>query len=253
METGIASITCSFFKAVLKFVYRILTSQSRIMKQSVEQSQNLQSEDVKYSWWRQLGELLKYGGLEENANMLTEKYLRENFNSMIARFGQKMLEKDIEDMRTDHRFQNYKDVKINVGPSEYLESDMNGDMKMFLINLRAGFPRICITGKIMNLNAVWKTWGRSKGYNFIECELCNMKEPEDALHIMLRCPQYKYFRNMYLRDLEEGGTCETVTTNSYGWKIIYSKAQDTWERLYKFWIHAIKVRGTYLNLMDEDV
>ena len=82
-----------------------------------------------------------------------------------------------------------------------------------------------------------------------------MRETEDVTHVMLRCPQYKHLRKMYLREIAEGGTGENdnAVTNDYGSKIIYSKDQETWEKMYNFWTNAIRLRDTYLNLMEDDM
>ena len=256
LETGIDNITCNYFRLVLKFLYRILTSKSKLIQQSVDQSKKTQHEDVKYSWWKQLEVLLKHGGIEEDVNMLTAEYIRENYKSLLARFSQNMLMKDIEDMKKDYRFQKYKEIKLKVGPSDYIECEMNQDVKKFLINLRAMFPRIYVRGKVVNLNAVWKTWGRSRGNNnSTDCQLCNLREIEDISHVMLRCPQYKNLRKTCLREIAEGGTGENDNgeNNDYCSEIIYSKVQETWEKMYNFWINAIRLRGTYLNLMEEDM
>jgi len=254
LETGIENITCSLFKAVIKFMYRALKSDSKIMQQSVTESKNIKQDDVKINWWKQLAEFFKNGGLHEDARELSTDYITQNYSSMVARFCQSTLMKDIEDMRSDYRFSEYSKIKTKVGPSEYIEGDVKDDVKKFLLSVRSTFPRIIINGKSVNLNAVWKIWKTNKERKPTECLLCNLNEDEDILHIMLRCPQYKYIRLAHLTNVELGGTIVTgyEKSNEYGVKIIYSNRQETWAKLYSFWTYAVKLREAYLNIMDEE-
>ena len=254
LEAGITNIRCYVFKSILNFLFRVFNSSSKLMKGSLKESQACKCEDKRYNWWEQIKRVFTDAGLTEEVKRLNEKYITENYKSMLARFSQNATEKDIEHMKKDYRFEAYKLVKTHIGPSEYMKSDLEHNVKRLLIKLRSTLPRIVVRGKTVNLNAIWRTWKGGKEYKETDCELCNLKETEDVLHVMLRCPQYSQLRCMYLSRVATGTTSVSNRETEFELtcKLIYSREQNTWMNMYNFWLNAVKIRELYTGLMESD-
>ncbi|CAG7728304.1 unnamed protein product [Allacma fusca] len=244
LETGAINIKKWIFKATLSLMRKSLNQQpATILRCSMEEILKIKS--GKYSWINKVATLFLENGLQDEFSKISGEYLNTNFQNIIGKYGQKLIDADVRDMLESQSLTHYRILKRDVNISQIYLANIQWNAVKLLQNLRTGFPYICVKGKSLNLRGMWLYWkGSEKSPN---CELCNLDEPEDLFHVMFKCHHYKSPRRRFLPNLEK------VTREDFIIQLFSPKVQkEELMNYYYFWCEVQRTRNFFFECIDKN-
>jgi len=206
LETQCPSIKVQIFKAVLRFIFKILCKpeDSALYQCFIMQTKN-RNEDSRYNWMMQVKQLFSTHGLVDDFDQLTKEdkgslriakdHLQKNWKIILAKFTQATIQQDIIEMNNSSRFPYFKTIKTHIARSDFLTCNLTFSEIRIIQQLRTGIPRMRVKKYIIELNGIWNLWKREG--RSASCLSC-MGEIEDFYHVMYECVNFNQERLKYL-------------------------------------------------------
>ena len=154
-------------------IYRYMNSLPKFESKWIKHIKSILMETGRFDYW-----------VSQNNNIQTN-----NINKVIK---QVLLDQNLQQMRNNmdrsNKGRNYSIYKDNIGLEEYLLKLKKGDA-LTILKFRTGnhfFP--IETGRWDNID-----------FQDRECQICNLQDPPDEFHYLLKCPHFKETRQKYLK------------------------------------------------------
>lgn len=193
--------------------------------------------NAKYNWVLQLKEVLS---LTEAPNSLwdnlTTDFWQKHINVIIRSYSAYLKNLDLEKSQSMCSCQLYIPRSINSGIANYL--------------LTCPLYTARIIAQIRLANNHMFRLSSKRTHTVIQptqlCTICNLNEPENLEHMILRCPIYGPYREYYLGQLIDSTEgVDEVTTLS---KLFINSSVENYKNIYLFVTRALKLRAFCLNI-----
>jgi len=238
LETGCESIKIPIFKALIRFIYKILCmKENSALYQCLIMLKLNKNNDKRYNWMLQVKNLFTTHGLQCEFDKLTKEYLHENRKEIVAKFCQATVQSDIIEMNNSERFPYFKSIKTHVTQSEFLKSNLTFSEMRLIQQLRTNVPRIRVKDKIIELNGIWEVWKNKDKSKY--CVSCGFNKTEDIYHVMFECNSFINARNKYLHKYIHSNT----NKDNYIVIIFKDANEKDYKNICNFWISVGELKG----------
>lgn len=191
-ETGRYPLIIKSMIAALKYYYRLqnLSDTSLVRKAFKEMS----LERVKFSWFKNMNTFIKKYQLENSSS--TNKAVAMFKNNIISKFAEFWKNKLYDDKNSENgnKMRTYRKFKTSFGKEEYLKC-LPFNLVFSMSKLRLSAHKLHIeTGRYVSKQDRLKPQERL-------CAQCNLKECEDEIHFIMKCPLYSEERASLLNKI----------------------------------------------------